>query len=262
MDFGLSGKTAIVTGGNRGIGRATALDLAAEGASVCLAARTAETLDAVAAEVEKAGGASLAVAADLGGAEGCRKVVEACVSKFGGVDILVNCAGAGMGGDILQLPVEVIDDAIGPKFYGYLRMAQLAVPHMQKKRWGRIVFVAGNAAVLPNPGNLPTSVTNMSIHIMTRSLADAVSKDNILVNVVSPGLTNTQRARDVMAPMAEKTGKDVEEVISNFGKSLPAGRIAEPEEVAKVVVFLSPEACSFMHANAIYTDGGMRRGPA
>ena len=69
-------------------------------------------------------------------------MAEACVSKFGGVDISVNCAGAGMGGDILQLPVEVIDEAIGPKFYGYLRMAQLAVPHMQKKRWGRIVFVA------------------------------------------------------------------------------------------------------------------------
>ncbi len=189
-------------------------------------------------------------------------MVGACVSKFGGVDFLVNCADGGMGGDVLQLPIEFINDAIGPKFYGYLRMAQLAVPPMKKERWGRIVFVIGNAAVLPNPGNLPTSVTNMSIHIVTRSLADAVSKDNILVNVVSSGLTNTQRARDVMAPMAEKTGKDVEEVISNFGKSLPAGRIPESEEVAKVVAILSSEACSFMHVNAIDTDGRMRRGPA
>ena len=121
MDLGLKGKTAIVTGGNRGIGRATAMELTAEGVRLCLAARTADTLDAVAAEVKEAGGDALPVAADLGGAAGCKQVVEACVSKFGGVDILINCAGGGMGGDILGISTDALDDAIVPKFYGYLR---------------------------------------------------------------------------------------------------------------------------------------------
>ena len=122
MDLGLTEKRAIVTGGNRGIGRCCALALAREGAKICITARNQERLDAVVDEINRAGGEGYAVAVDLTSLESCQKVVNETVEHFGGVDILVNNAGAARGGDILDLPTELIDDALGLKSYSYLRM--------------------------------------------------------------------------------------------------------------------------------------------
>ena len=145
MDLGLKGKRVIVTGGSRGIGRCCALTLVREGARVCITARNQRRLDEVVGEINGAGGEGHAVAVDLTSLEGCQKVVSETVGHFGGVDILVNCAGAARGGDILDLPTELIDDALSLKSYSYLRMSQLVIPHMRENGWGRIINVAGGA---------------------------------------------------------------------------------------------------------------------
>ena len=181
------------------------------------------------------------------------------VEEFGGVDILVNCAGSAKGGDILDLDTDLIDDAVGLKSYGYLRMSQLVIPHMRQNGWGRIVHIAGGAGTSPERGNIPVSLANVAILNMTRSLSDAVSGDGILVNAICPGLTNTQRARDLQQAKAEKEGRDVEEILQEIGSRLPSGRLAEPEEVARVVAFVASEACSYLFAGCIYMDGGGRR---
>ena len=172
MDLGLKGKRAIVTGGSRGIGRCCALALAREGAQVCVTARSQELLDVVVSEINGIGGEGYSVAVDLTSLEGCQMVVSATVEHFGGVDILVNCAGAARGADILDLPTELIDDALSLKSYSYLRLSQLVIPHMRENGWGRIVNVAGGAGTSPTSGNIPVSLANITILNMTRALSD------------------------------------------------------------------------------------------
>ncbi|NKB48387.1 MAG: SDR family oxidoreductase [Alphaproteobacteria bacterium] len=259
MDLGLKGKRAIVTGASRGIGKECALVLAAEGARVCVTARDEDLLAQVVQEIEAAGGEAMYVAADLTAASGCTDVVDACVSKLGGVDVLVNAAGAARGGDILGLSADVISEALELKSFGYLKMAQAAIPHMQENKWGRIVNIAGGAGASPARGNIPTSIANAAVYNITRALSDAVSPDGILVNVINPGMTNTQRARDMQQARAEKEGRDVEEILTELGAKLPAGRIGEPEEVARVVCFFASEACSYVFGSSVYMDGGSRR---
>jgi NAD(P)-dependent dehydrogenase (short-subunit alcohol dehydrogenase family) len=260
MDLGIRGRKAIVTGGSRGIGRACAVELAREGVDVCIVGRDEQLLAEVAREVRALGVQALPVAADLSTSEGCKAAVAACVAAFGGVDILVNNAGAATMAPVLGLSIEAIDDALRLKTYGYLRMAQLCIPHMQANRWGRVVNIAGGAGTSPTAGNMPTSIANAGVLNITRALSDAVAKENILVNVICPGITNTDRARTLARGQAERRGVDVEEVVAEMGRSVPAQRVAEPEEVARVAVFLASEACSYVHGSSVYMDGGGRRG--
>lgn len=259
MDLGLRGKRAIVTGGSQGIGRCCALALAREGARVCIAARTRATLDSVVAEIDAAGGEGHAVAVDLSARENCDAVVDETVRAFGGVDVLVNNVGAARNADILRLDAAQISEALALKTYSYLRMAQRVIPLMRAKGWGRIVNIAGGAGTSPTRSNIPTGAANIAILNVTRALSDAVSGDGILVNAVCPGLTNTPRARTQQRARAEREGRDVEAVLDDLGAALPAGRMAEPEEIATVVAFLASEPCSYVFGNAIYMDGGGRR---
>ena len=169
MDLGLNGKRAIVSGASRGIGKECALLLAAEGARVCVTARDEALLAQTVQEIEAAGGEAVYVVADLTSDTGCTDVVEACVAKLGGVDVLVNAAGAARGGDILGLSADVISEALELKSFGYLRMAQAVIPHMQKNSWGRIVNIAGAAGASPARGNIPTSVANAAVYNITRA---------------------------------------------------------------------------------------------
>jgi len=260
MDLGLAGKRAIVTGGTGGIGRACALELAKEGAFVCVTDLLAASLSKVVKEIEAAGGRGVYVAEDLSSLEGCKKVVDACVQEFGGVDILINCAGRSKNAPILEVSTDIIDDAIKLKLYGQLRMAQLVIPFMRRNHWGRIVNVSGMAGAAPTPGNLPGSITNISIHNMTRALSDEVIQDGILVNVICPSMVDTNRQRARYKDRAEREKRSLDEVIREVGKKLPIGRMAEPEEIGRVACFLASEACSFISGTSIYMDGGHRKG--
>ena len=259
MDLGLNGKRAIVTGGSRGIGKQCALALAREGVHVCIAARTQDTLNQTLTEINQTGHKGHAVAGDLTTQANCEKVVQATIAQFGGIDILVNNVGAARNADILELSPQLIDGALALKTYSYLRMSQLVIPYMKENQWGRIINIAGSAGTSPTRGNIPTGAANITILNITRALSDAVSGDGILVNTVCPGLTNTGRARTQQGARAEREGRDVEELLQALGQELPAGRIAEPEEVANVVTFLASEACSYMFGTALYMDGGKRR---
>lgn len=265
MDLRISGKRALVTGASSGIGRACAVALAQEGVEVCVVGRDPDRLAAVVSEIETGGGKAFSVSVDLSTESGCKSAMNACVEAWGGVDILINCAGAAPRGHILHdLTRQVLNESLELKLYSYLQLSQLAFPYMKSKGWGRIVHIAGAAATEPTVTNFAAGLANIGILNMTRALSDAGARDGILVNAICPGLTNTPRARGTRRAAAERNGRsisdaEIEEDIRQEAESTPAGRPAEPEEIAHVAVFLSSEACSYVHANAIYMDGDARR---
>ncbi len=259
MDLGLQGKVALVTGGSSGIGRSCAIELAREGAVVCFVGRDRERLAETQGMIEAVGGTGFAVEADLSTEEGCRHAFDACIERFGTVDVLVNNAGATQRAQVLDMPIEVLQSGIELKLYAALRLSQYVIPVMREKHWGRIVNVSGAAGTSPTPDSLTASMTNIGMLNLSRALTDEVARDNILVNSVCPGGTNTPRAHARYQRRAERESLTMEQVVADEGKHLPAGRICEPEEVAKVVCFLASEPCSYVQASAIYMDGGARR---
>jgi NAD(P)-dependent dehydrogenase (short-subunit alcohol dehydrogenase family) len=148
--------------------------------------------------------------------------------------------------------------------YGYLRLSQLAFPYMRKQRWGRIVNIAGAAANDPTPTNLAAGFANVGVLGITHALSDVGASDGILVNAICPGLTDTPRARTTRRTAAERAGRpmsddEIEADIEREALATPAGRAAQPEEIARVVCFLASDACSYVHASALYMDGGAHR---
>lgn len=260
MDLGLKDKRAIVTGSSSGIGRACAVELAREGVTVCIVARDKTRLTETVAMTKDAGREGFAVSADPSTEAGCRQAFEAAVQRMGGVDILVNSAGAAQPAPVLEMSTSVIDDALELKLYSALRMSQLVVPGMRTQHWGRIVNIAGAAGTNPGADTLPVSFANVTMLNLTRGLSDEVSGDGILVNVICPGRTNTPRTWERFRSQAEREGRSIEDVLLDTGREFPAGRICEPDEIGRVVCFLASEACSYVYASAIYMDGGARRG--
>ena len=259
MDLGIARKVALVTGGSRGIGRAIALELAREGAHVCIVARDEQRLATTLAELEQLNVPATSVSADLSTGHGCRTALDHCTRLLGPPDILINNAGAASNAPILDLLTDTIDDALNLKLYGYLRLAQLTIPHMRQQGWGRVVNIAGGAGASPTADNFATGLPNAGILNLTRALSDTAAADGVNVNVICPGVTDTDRARAAQLARSQRTGRPVDELLTEAASRLPAGRIATPQEIAQVAAFLASDAASYVHGSSIYMDGGARR---
>ncbi len=260
MELGLTGRVALVTGGSKGIGRAVADGLAAEGCRLALAARGEDALREAAEALGAKGAEVLTVAADLAEPDAPRRVLEEVVARFGRLEILVNNAGAIRGGDFLTTPAEQWADDWRLKILGYVRMAQEAIPAMRPGRWGRIVNVIGAAARNPATTYMAGGIANAGLINFTRALADLGAPDGILVNAVSPGATATERWDRLAAQQAAAQGKSVEAFRADAARQQPLGRIGRPEDVADLVVFLASERASFITGASITVDGGASRG--
>ena len=252
MDLELKDKVAIVTGGTQGIGRATAMRLAEEGARVVIAARGRERLDAVAAEIRSAGGNVAAVQADVGRPEDCKRLVAEALHAFGRIDILVNNAGTSSTGEFESVTDELWQTDLDLKLFAAIRLSRLAIPHMKKQGGGRIVNITTIGAKQPRARSMPTTVTRAAGLALTKALSKEYAPFNILVNTVSLGLVRAgQHERK-----AEKSGVPVEELYANMAKDIPLGRVGRAEEVAAVIAFLASGAASFVTGTSINLDGG------
>ncbi len=215
MDLQLTGRRALVTGGSRGIGKAAAAALLAEGAEVAIAARDAGRLAEAAADLRAASGRPVAAfPADTGDDASVRDLVAAAQDRLGGVDILVNCAARPAGqAPPLSLP-EITSDAfwsdVNVKVMGYLRCAQAVAPGMAAAGWGRIISVSGLAAL--STGSIIGSVRNVAVSAMTKNLADELGPSGINVNAVHPGLTRTEATPGVIAAQAAAAGVEPAEI--------------------------------------------------
>ena len=253
MELGLKGKVAIITGGTEGIGKAAALTLAREGAKVAICARRQPLLDAVAAEITKAGGEALAVSADMSKAADCERFVNEVVKRFGGVDILLNNAGTSKRGNFLDLSDDEWAADLELKVFGAVRCSRLVIPHMKKRGGGRIINITISSAKQPGAGSYPTSVSRAAGLAITKALSKEFAADNILVNTICIGkIKSGQHERRYT-----KEGISADEYYGKMVKDIPLKRAGEAQEVANVIAFLASDAASYVTGTSINLDGGI-----
>ena len=257
MQLNLTGKVAIVTGGSKGIGQATALGFLAEGASILVCARGKEALEETVRQAGKAGeGRIVAMQADLTKGEDIKAVVARCVTTFGRVDILVNNAGSARPGDFLTLSDEAWVDDWTLKFFGYMRMAREVLAQMHKQGGGVIINIAGTGGLKPMGSYMIGGSANIAVNHFTKALADEGAKHGVRVVGINPGPILTERLEKFLSTFGP-AGASREEALK---KMTPLGRVGKSEECADLILFLASERAAFIHGTNITIDGGANPG--
>ncbi len=261
MDLGLKDRVAIVTGASRGIGRATAAELLAEGAHVVVASKDPERNAAACRELtgkgaSNSGGRVLGLVIDIESDESIRQMVERTLKEFGRLDILVNNAALVSPGDLYTLSDTDWGKSFDKKLNGFARCMRHAIPPMRARKWGRIINVTGGAGRQPQPGAVATGMNNAAILNLTKAMAADLAKDGILLNSVVPSSTLTERLAESIRKTAAQTGKTEAEVLKERGSKFPLGRIADVKEVAAVIAFMASERASYVVGCAWQVDGG------
>lgn len=257
MDLGLKGKAALVTAASKGMGRACALGLAAEGARVMMCARTPADLVGAADEVRARTGAEVqAMVADVTRAESVTALVARTRAVFGGVDILVaNCGGPPRGG-LWEMTDEHWYGAFDVSVLSVVRLIREVVPSMRERRWGRVLTIQSVSVKQPVEGLLLSNAVRPGVAGLVKTLAPELGRDNITINVLCPGRIMTDR----FLSGARAAGLPTEEYVARSSAEIPLGRIGTPEEFASVVVFLASERASYVTGVALQVDGGLVRG--
>ena len=255
MDLGIGGKTAIVTGGSQGIGKAIATQLAAEGVRTVISARNFENLQGAAVEIASTTkGEVLPLQADVTRVDQVKKLVADTVKAFGGVDILINnAAGSGSGAFIDLTDADWLHH-LDVKLVGYVRCAREAMVHMKQKRWGRIVNIGGEAA--RGNGGYASGAANSAVVNFTKKLSDELAAFGITVNAIHPGSTRTARREHAAA----RKGITLDELVQEQIKRIPIGRLIEPEEIASTVLYFVSTRAAAITGQVLGVDGGSTRG--
>ncbi len=260
MNLQLTDKPVIVCASSAGLGKAAALKFAREGANVMLCGRRETELQQGVAEIKAATGREAKfTVADLTQSSDITRLVDATVAEFGGVFALVNNSGGPPAGTF-----DAFDDAAWQKAFelnllSYVRTIRAVLPHMRKSGGGRIVNYTSSSVKSPLENLILSNTFRMGVLGMTKTLAGELGKDGILVNVLGPGRIQTDRIEQLDTMRAEKTGKSMEEVRTETFKTIPLGRYGEPEEYAKLTVFLASPANSYITGQTVLVDGGMVR---
>ena len=259
MDLGLKGKVALVTGGSRGIGKASALALAEEGCNVAICARGKKALDEAAEEIGAKGVEVLAVQADVTKPEDIENFVAQAAEKFGRIDILVNNAGTGRLSDLMELPEEEFRYNMDLMLFGLIRCSKEVIPHMRKQGRGRIINISSIFGKQPG-GLVDYDSIKAAVIMFTKDLANYLAKDNILVNAVCPGPIRTflwEGPGQLGDQLGGMLGMSGQEAITWFAEqNIPLGHHGDPEDIANMVAFLASEKAKFITGQAINVDGG------
>ncbi|MEP3225468.1 MAG: SDR family oxidoreductase [Parasphingorhabdus sp.] len=256
MKLDLENKTVLVTAGSKGIGLATAQGFQNCGAQVAICGRSQENLDAAAAILPEA----VLLKGDVSQATDIERVVQNVSDRLGGIDILVNNAGGPPPGLFADLPDSAWDEAVQLTLMSVIRATRLVLPHMRAQKWGRIINISSSGVKQPVPGLTLSNSIRMAVLGWAKTLANQVAGDNILVNTVCPGFTNTDRVTQILAAQSKASGKSTDEIAAGIAAQIPMQRIGEPEEVANLAVFLGSQAASYITGTAIQVDGGSVQG--
>jgi NAD(P)-dependent dehydrogenase (short-subunit alcohol dehydrogenase family) len=256
MEIRLEGRSALITGGSKGIGLAMATRFAAAGADVAILARDRAALEEARGAIGKtAKGKVVALACDVSKAQAVESGFREVVGAFGRVDILVNNAGTSQTGAFETISDELWQADLDLKLFAAIRFARLALPGMRQRRWGRIINVLNIGAKAPRAGGAPTVVSRAAGLALTKVLAGEGAKDNILVNALLVGLIKSDQ--HLQRHLRHGGNVPVEEKYKEMGQRIPLGRMGEPEEFANLACFLVSDAGSYITGTAINVDGGM-----
>lgn len=256
MDLGLKGKRAIVTGGSKGIGYATALLLAQEGAKVTIVARNPEHLKEAADRIgTETGERPIAISADVSKESEVKAAVAEAVAGMGGVDILVNNAGTSAAKPFTEVSTEAWDADLDLKLFGAIHFAREALPHMRQEGKGAIVNVTAIGGKTPSASSMPTSVSRAAGLALTKAMSKDLAASGIRVNAVCIGLIRSDQIENKWRNSAPEL--TWEEFARDPRHNIPLGRIGEAREAANVIGFLVSEAASFVTGTAVNIDGGI-----
>lgn len=259
MDLGLKGKVAIVAASSKGLGRACAEELAAEGTRVVLCARGEEALAVTRDWIVGQGGEAIAVPADVAKSEDIERVIRVAHDAFGPVDILVTNGGGPPPGTFDQHGIDAWQQGVESTLLSVVRFAKAVLPDMKERGSGRIINITSIAVKQPVDGLILSNSIRAAVTGFARSLANEVGRHGITVNNVMPGFTWTERVDELAARQSQASGKTRQEVVAGWEASIPVGRLGEPRELAALVAFLASERASYVTAQSVAVDGGWIR---
>lgn len=261
MELGLRNRVAIVAASSQGMGRATAEAFAAEGCRVAMCARNAQTLHATAEQIKKQHGVEvLASPLDVTDPGAVHDFVDQTVAEFGSADICVtNCGGPPANG-FLAASLEDWRKAVDANFFSAVYFAREVIPHMQRRRWGRIITITSITTKQPVADLVLSNAVRAAVVGLVKSLANEFGKDGILVNNVGPGYTATDRLIDLARRRSAASGKPEKEIVDGWAAEVPLKRIGEPRELADTIVWLASERASYVTGQTILVDGGAYKG--
>jgi NAD(P)-dependent dehydrogenase (short-subunit alcohol dehydrogenase family) len=255
MEIRLDGRTAVITGGSKGLGLAMAEKFASSGADVAILARTPETLEEAEQKVQaNAKGKVAAISCDVSKAADIRKAYDQIMSQFGKIDIFVNNAGQSTRGPSEEITDEMWQADLDLKLFAQIRFCRLVFPQMKQRRWGRIIAVLNIGAKAPGANSAPTSVSRAAQMALTKALSMEGAPHNVLVNSLHVGVIVSDQI--VRRHRREGTNVSLEEFIRQAGQPVPLGRMGRAEEFANVACFLASDAASYVTGCAINVDGG------
>src|ERR1700674_3131449 len=253
MEISLAGRSAIVTGGSKGLGLAIATQFAACGADVAIVARGRAAIDQAVESIRaSAHERVIGVSADVAGARDLQRAFEEAMRAFGKVDIVVNNAGTSRTGPFEALTDEILQGDLDQKLFAAVRLTRLAWPQMKERRWGRVINVLNIGAKAPRAASAPTSISRAAGMALTKVLAGEGAAFNILVNALLVGLIDS----DQHVQAAAKANIPYADFMAQRAKAIPLGRMGKAEEFAKVACFLASDAGSYITGTALNVDGG------
>jgi 3-oxoacyl-[acyl-carrier protein] reductase len=260
MDLGLKGRVALVAAGSKGLGRAVALELAAEGARVAICARGRAAIDTTVAELRAHGVEAQGFEADVTQVADLERVVAGTESSLGPIDILVTNSGGPKSGLFDTLGPQDWDAAVKVLLTSAVTLTRAVLPGMRARKWGRILAITSIAARQPVDNLMLSNSLRAAVTGFAKTLANEVAADGVTVNTILPGYTRTERVVDLAAQMSKSTGQPESAIYGKWEAEIPMRRVGEPREFGALAAFLVSERASYMTGQSIAVDGGWIKG--
>jgi 3-oxoacyl-[acyl-carrier protein] reductase len=260
LDLGIRDKVALVAASSKGLGRAIAEELAAEGANLVMCARGEDALRDAAKSIRSRSGVTVVeVAADVSQQSGLDRVAKAALDKFGRVDILVNNSGGPPSGPFESYTPEMWESATRLLLFSVVGFTRIVLPGMKERKWGRILNITSIAVKQPIEGLMLSNSLRAAVTGFARTLANEVAPFNVTVNNLMPGYTRTDRMEQLGRAAADRSGIPIEQTFAKWEKEIPMGRLGEPREFAALAAFLASDRASYITGSSIPVDGGWIR---
>jgi len=261
MNLGLNNKVALVLASSKGLGLACAKGFYSEGANVIICSRSKANLENAKKEISEFrpkdfNNKILAIATDLNDEDHIKTLVERAIKEFGRLDILVHNAGGPPSAPISGISKEDWKNSINLNLLSFVKVSELVLPLMQQQQFGRIIAITSVSVKQPLNNLVLSNTIRLGVAGFAKTLANEYAKDNILVNVVCPGPTLTNRMKELIKTQMSETGKSEQEVMNFWLENIPLGRFGQPEDLANLVVFLASEKASYITGTVVQVDGG------